>query len=125
MDIQCLRCKGRGFCGRRECPHILRSNAYIKASKVIPGKDFQGTSPAPFIGRAGYPYVNVGILSPPEPKEDAWLYDAPRYWGSKSMGIPEIMDYRSALINSRMKADIRGSAGLMWRSIFLTGQGSL
>ena len=27
-------------------------------------KDFQGSAPAPFIGRFGYPKVNIGLLSP-------------------------------------------------------------
>ena len=26
-------------------------------------EDFFGSSPAPFVGRYGYPYVNVGILA--------------------------------------------------------------
>lgn len=108
MEFQCIRCKGRGFCGRSMCPHVLRASAMFKVKSIMPGTSFSGSSLAPFIGRAGYPYVNVGILSPPEERADAWQYDAPRYWADQGMGIQDIVGFRSSLINSRQKSDIRG-----------------
>jgi hypothetical protein len=101
MNVQCLRCKGRGFCGREACPHIINSEARFKISKNIEKQDFVGSSPSCFVGRVGYPKLHVGILSPVEVTQDAWLYDAPRYWAHNNMGIPNIVDYRSSLINSR------------------------
>jgi len=108
MKILCVKCKGRKFCGRVTCPIIAKSEAMFKVKKLTE-KDFFGSSPAPFVGHYGYPYVNVGILSPPQVTEDAWEYDAPRYWATKSYDIPKIVDYRSALINSRFKAQIKSS----------------
>ena len=84
----------------------------FRVKKTMPGKDFQGSSPAPFIGRVGYPNVYVGILSPPEVKEDAWLYDAPNHWASNDFQIPEIVSYRSSLVNSRHKSNIKDTP---WR----------
>jgi len=113
MDINCLRCKGRGFCGKDFCHLAIRSHAAKKILQIIPGGVFSGTSPAPFIGRAGYPYVNIGILSPPEQRDDAWLYDAPRYWGAKQYSINEVLGFRASLINSRTKADSNALADII------------
>ncbi len=110
MNIQCIKCKGRGFCGRAFCPHIARSESMFKVKDRLTSSEFSGRSPAPFVGRYGYPYVNVGILSPPEQPEDAWLYDAPRHWSRENFRIPQIIDLRSSLINSRFRADIRESS---------------
>jgi hypothetical protein len=109
MNVQCLRCKGRGFCGRESCPHIINSEARFKISKNIDKKDFIGSSPAPFVGRIGYPKLHVGILSPIEVSQDAWAYDAPRYWAHNNFEIPKIVDYRSALINSRFTVHAQDS----------------
>jgi len=108
MKVLCVKCKGRKFCGREICPVIAKSESMFKV-KELTEKDFFGSSPAPFVGQYGYPYVNVGILSPPVITEDAWEYDAPRHWSASNYGIPKIVDYRSALINSRFKAQIKES----------------
>jgi len=107
MHIQCLKCKGRGFCGRSFCPIYAKSEAMFKVKERVNKEDFYGSSPAPFIGRYGYPSINVGILVPPEIREDAWRYDAPQYWSSENYQIPLLIDLRSALVNSRFKANIR------------------
>ncbi|MDO9066026.1 MAG: hypothetical protein Q7U96_02960 [Chloroflexota bacterium] len=106
MNILCVKCKGRKLCGRAICPITAKSEALFKV-KELTEKDFFGSSPAPFVGHYGYPYVNVGILSPPIITEDAWEYDAPRHWAVSNYEIPQIVDYRSALINSRFKAQIK------------------
>ncbi len=116
MNINCLRCKGSSplqSCGRTFCPLLARSEAVFRVNKVIKKTDFQGTSPAPFIGRFGYPDVNVGILSPPEIKDDAWEYDAPRYWSSHDYDIRKIIDFRSELINSSTKSNVRNKEKIL------------
>ncbi|MBD3164368.1 hypothetical protein GF323_04155 [Candidatus Woesearchaeota archaeon] len=109
MNIRCLRCKGSNpdNCGRAFCPITAKSEARFKVEKSL-NRDFQGSSPSPFIGRFGYPYVNVGFLSPPEIKDNAWLYDAPRYWSSHNYNISRIIGFRSELINSSKKAFVKG-----------------
>lgn len=108
MEVLCIKCKGRKFCGKALCPVMAKSEAMFKVRKLTE-KDFFGSSPAPFVGHYGYPYVNVGILSPPQVTKEAWKYDAPRHWAKKDYKIPKIVDYRSALINSRFKAQIKSS----------------
>ncbi|MBD3355267.1 hypothetical protein GF361_04750 [Candidatus Woesearchaeota archaeon] len=104
MNIQCLKCKGRGFCGRKFCPILAKSEAVFKLKKTVSKQGFMGSSPSPFIGHYGYPYLNVGILSTPEIKKNAWEYDAPKHWASQNYQIRQIIDFRSSLINSRFKA---------------------
>ena len=104
MNIQCLKCKGKGYCGRAFCPILAKSNAIFKVRDALTKEEFLGSSPTPFVGHHGYPYLNIGILSTQETKENTWEYDAPKYWAEHNYQIPAIIDFRSALINSRFKA---------------------
>jgi len=110
MNIPCIKCKGADpirACGRTFCPIIAKSKALFKIKDQNINKDFFGSSPAPFVGHNFYPNLYVGILSPPEQREDAWLYDAPNYWAEHNYKIPDIVDFRSALINSRFRINAR------------------
>jgi len=107
MKVQCVKCKGRGFCGRTFCPLIAKSEAAFKIKERLGKEDFFGSAPAPFIGHYGYPNLNVGILSLQENKLDAWLYDAPKYWAQHNYQIQQIIEFRSELVNSRFKAHIK------------------
>ena len=69
-------------------------------------QDFFGTSPAPFIGRFGYPNVNIGILSP-QHQGDTSLYDSPRSWSAANLPIGRIASMRYELVNSRIQAHIK------------------
>lgn len=100
-------------CSNFNCPFCVRSVAAFKVKPLIGKERFFGSSPAPFVGRFGYPFVNVGILSPPEVREDAWLFDAPGFWASNNFQIPEIVGYRSALVNSHLKAHVKGSGRIL------------
>ena len=84
----------------------VAKDAMFKIKQKLNKKDFFSSSPAPFVGHQGYPELNVGILSPVEFTSDAWKYDAPKYWAMNNMQIPQIIDYRSALINSRFKVNV-------------------
>jgi hypothetical protein len=110
MNIPCIKCKGADpmrACGRTFCPIIAKSKAQFKVEEKKIGDSFFGSSPAPFVGHNFYPNLYVGILSPPEQTEDAWIYDAPNYWGEHNYQIRQIMDYRSSLINSRFRVNVR------------------
>ena len=81
----------------------------IPFSRVDLKEDFFGSSPAPFVGHNFYPNLYVGIMSPPEIREDAWLYDAPHYWGQHDFTIPEVVNFRSSLVNSRFRINIKAT----------------
>ena len=110
MKIPCIKCKGATplqSCGRAFCPILAKAEAMYKLENKFEKENFEGSSPAPFVGRFNYPDINVGILSLPEMQEEAWLYDAPNYWAQKNFEIPEIIEMRSSLINSRFRTNIR------------------
>ncbi|MFH1181473.1 MAG: hypothetical protein V1702_00785 [Candidatus Woesearchaeota archaeon] len=94
-------------CGSTDCPICTKSMAAFRIKHLLNTTDFYGSTPTPFVGRFGYPEVNVGVLTPPMQDESVWMYDAPRYWGEQNFSIPQIVNFRSSLINSNFKADIR------------------
>lgn len=107
---RCIVCKGSDpvrYCGKTFCPIYAKAEAMFKVKDLLDKEDFLSSSPAPFVGRFGYPNVSVGILTPPEQSQDAWLYDAPRFWSAQDFQINKIVDLRSALINSRFKINIK------------------
>lgn len=109
MEIRCLKCKGRGFCGRKVCPHVMKLNSMANARKRHTKTEFSSQSPAPFIGRFGYPEVNVGVLSPPENSKDTWKYDSPKYWSKTNYDIPRLVNIRADLLNSKFKSSVKGN----------------
>ncbi len=68
--------------------------------------DFQGSSPAPFIGRFGYPHVNIGVLSP-QFSGDTSYYDSPKIWSKGNFAIGNIASMRYGLVNSRTQANVK------------------
>ncbi len=90
----------------KEKERIL-ARALTRAKPLTAYQEFTGSAPAPFVGRFGYPNVNVGILAPPEIDENAWLYDAPRHWAKENLGIPNIVEYRTSMVNSRFVSNIK------------------
>ena len=73
-------------------------------------QSFQGSAPAPFIGRFGYPHVSVGILSP-QFIGNVQAYDSPRLWNSANASVSRIANMRYGLVNSRIKSSVRGLNG--------------
>ena len=96
-----------GVCGKGKCPICARNNAIFRVKNILDKEEFTSDAVAPFVGRFGYPNINVGILAPPEQNEDAWLYDAPKYWAEQCFEIPQIVDFRSSLLNSRYNINIK------------------
>lgn len=66
-------------------------------------KDLSGCSPpAVFVGRYGYPKVDIGPLLPPE-FGDTSIMDKPEYWVGKS--IDDIVDMRFRLVRGKYRID--------------------
>ena len=72
--------------------------------------DFFGSSPAPFIGRYGYPNVNIGILSP-QVMGDTSQYNSPNLWSKKKFAIGRIASMRHGLVNSRSQSNVKDMQG--------------
>jgi DNA repair protein NreA len=87
----------------------IAKQVLFKNKENLTKKDFLSSTYSVFVGRYGYPKLNVGILSPVGIKSDAFIYDAPGYWAVNNFSIPKIVDYRSALINSRFSVHAQDS----------------
>ena len=63
--------------------------------------------PSVFIGsKLRYPLVNVGIISPLERDENAWLYDDMKYWADNNFEIDDVIRLRDGLLNSRFQSRV-------------------
>lgn len=107
----CIRCKGKGLCGR-SCPIIAKLKIYSEQIKNIKN-EFSGSAPSVFVGRYGYPNVNLGILSPSQIYEEAWQLDAPEFWYHSSYTLEMVLEARSQLVHPRSMANIKSSGRLV------------
>lgn len=58
--------------------------------------------PSVFVGSGlKYPNLNVGILSPIEHEEDAWIYDSCKFWAKNNFEVKDVVKLRENLLNSR------------------------
>ncbi|MBS3070931.1 hypothetical protein J4407_01360 [Candidatus Pacearchaeota archaeon] len=64
--------------------------------------------PSVFVGSMlKYPNVNVGILSPLERDENAWLYDDAKFWAENNFNVNDVIKIRESLLNSRFTAGVK------------------
>ena len=64
--------------------------------------------PSVFIGsKLQYPNVNVGIMSPLERDDNAWVYDDMKYWAKENFSIADVVHLREGLLNSRFKSKVQ------------------
>ncbi len=99
----CYRCKGNNLCGM-PCPIISALKKFQPRLK----REFSGSAPDVFVGRANYPDVFTGILSPEEFGDTA-RYTMPESWFDEQASIEQILQYRSRLIYGRFQSNIKAS----------------
>ncbi|HUS51583.1 MAG TPA: hypothetical protein VMZ91_15560 [Candidatus Paceibacterota bacterium] len=88
---------------------IAETNFKYKDLKNISKID-SNSPPSVFIGsKSKYPLVNIGILSPLEKDENAWLYDDAKYWSNNNFQISDIIRLRDSLLNSRFQSKVTDS----------------
>jgi len=118
MNPLCIRCKGKGWCGK---PCEILSKFIDKAPKIK--MHFSGSSPPEiFVGRIGYPNVFSGILAPsndnlPENnfqinKQNTGIMSAPEEWFSNNLSIEQILECRAQLIYGRSTGHIKSEQKL-------------
>jgi hypothetical protein len=85
---------------------IAETNFKFKNLRNISKID--GTSPpSVFIGsKLKYPLVNVGILSPLDRDDNAWVYDNEKYWANNNFQINDVLRLRNNLLNSRFQSQV-------------------
>ncbi len=100
----CLRCRSAQLlCGKPVCPILLRYQAFERTLPMVGRTDLEGSSPpGVFVGRFGYPSINLGPLLSPE-HGSTELYDTPEEWVGRS--VAEVVGFRTGLVRgtTRMK----------------------
>lgn len=106
-DTLCIRCKGKGLCGRPRCPILEKFRSLQSISPSISGDSVFGASPpALFVGSYGYPRVSAGPLIPSLAREDeALLLEDPSAWGN--MQIEDIISMRSRMVRANTNLHIK------------------
>lgn len=102
----CVICKGsKNLCGKPVCPLMVKFYAHTQTRRLIDSLDLAGSSPpGVFVGRFGYPKVDVGPLVPPVYGDTA-IMDTPERWMGKS--IQEITDFRFKLVRGKYRVDVK------------------
>ncbi|MCQ2085289.1 MAG: Nre family DNA repair protein [archaeon] len=100
----CVICKGaHRLCGKERCPLMIKFYSRSKTMPLVDMKDLAGSSPpAVFVGRYGYPKIDIGPLVPGE-FGDTSIMDQPERWIGKS--IDDIVDMRYRLVRGKYAID--------------------
>lgn len=101
----CLRCRGRLLlCGKPVCPVTMEFKFLMEAYRDIYKDEVSGASPpSVFVGRSGYPKVNIGVMTPPE-SGDTSIYDYPERW--LNLTLEDILRLRSRLVYGSKRYNI-------------------
>src|SRR3989344_1643932 len=94
--------KDQSLYGKLLYPLQVKLAAQQRVNQVTK-QEFSGQTPNIFVGRYGYPNINVGMLN----VEQYDHHDDPLYWSAQGTPIEQIIDLRSALINSQFKANVK------------------
>ncbi len=102
----CVICKGsKMLCGKDRCPLMIKFYSHSKTKSLMDSLDLHGDSPpGVFVGRFGYPKVDIGPLVPPM-TGDTSIMDTPEMWVGRS--IEEIVDFRFSLVRGKYTVDAK------------------
>jgi len=102
----CVLCKGsKNLCGKDRCTLMVKYYASSKTKPLIDSLDLAGSSPpGVFVGRYGYPKVDVGPLVPPD-FGDTGFMDTPEEWVGRP--IEDICDFRFRLVRGKFKVPVK------------------
>ncbi|MEM4398045.1 MAG: hypothetical protein QW757_05480, partial [Candidatus Woesearchaeota archaeon] len=103
MDFKCPYCGQSRIQHLRSCPKVYSIINQIQFNKKAK-QEYFGKSPNVFIGHNNYPNVNIGFFSNEEIPENS---DKPNEWAEKNFNIPNVIEIRSNLINSKFKANVK------------------
>jgi hypothetical protein len=93
------------FCEVRGCPLMERFKGFTGEDEISGDSAYGPSPPSLFVGRHGYPDVNLGPLMTPGEVDEPGLMDEPPSW--TDMGLGDVLAMRSGLIrgNARVEVD--------------------
>lgn len=102
MEDLCVRCKGKGLCGK-PCKILAR----FRQSAPKPRLHFSGKSaPELFVGRVGYPNINSGILVPSE-NDNIANFPSAEEWAKNNFSIANVLRLRGQLIYGKTQMNVK------------------
>jgi len=103
----CVKCKGKGLCGRPRCPILEKFKSFQSIAPVVSGDSVFGASPpAVFVGSFGYPRVSAGPLIPPLVNEsEAAVFEDTSAWAN--MQIEDIISIRSRMVRANTNFHVK------------------
>ncbi len=106
LNLHCFYMEGGDSLKFEVVKKIADTNFKVKDLSKISRVD-SISPPSVFIGsKLRYPDVNVGILSPVQKDEDAWVYDNAKFWAENNFKINHVLFLRNNLLNSRFKTKV-------------------
>ncbi|QRF75922.1 hypothetical protein Thermo_01431 [Thermoplasmatales archaeon] len=101
----CIRCRGaKMLCGLSYCPISVKNLLQPKIARFN-GKEISGsTPPAVFVGRYGYPKVNI-YPSAPNIHGDTSGYESPSNW--MKINMEEFLSMRLSLLRGGMEVNVK------------------
>ncbi len=107
MQEQAQVVRSRAVYASMKDPKFLKYYYKFQTLEKMAGKEIYGSSPPDiFVGRFGYPNVNIGPLVPPE-LGDTSIMGSPEMWVGKSM--EEIVRFRSNLVRGMYRTKIKNA----------------
>ncbi len=104
MDNLCIKCKGKGLCGKP-----CRILSAFKQNQPKPKLHFSGKSaPELFVGRIGYPHINAGILTPQD-NDLISNFPSAEEWSAHNFSVANVLRLRGQLIYGKAKTHIKGT----------------
>jgi hypothetical protein len=95
------------LCSLPGCPLVQRVLGFAREPPRVSGRELQGPSPpAVFVGRHGYPDVQLGPLLPALPEAVPEMGDTPTAWLEAGMGIGDILQMRGRLLRSKARMSV-------------------
>lgn len=98
------------FCQVRGCPLMERWTGLVPADSVEGRSAYGPSPPSLFVGRFGYPKVNLGPLMTPGSVDDAGVLDDPPAWTGMELG--DILALRSGLLRGNASVEVQAAQDL-------------
>ncbi len=119
MQRLCIVCKGsRLLCGQKTCPLLAALKQKTKFAELSDKKVFFGPSTSVFVGRIGYPCVNVGpmtVLEAEAVESNVAIgrLEDPGEWFAHGLGMEQIIELRSFSLRSKRGEDIKSRSNFV------------
>ncbi|MFT4310829.1 MAG: hypothetical protein ACMXYC_04305 [Candidatus Woesearchaeota archaeon] len=86
---------------------LQHKKTFVQSPTQVIQKDFDGVAPNIFVGKAGYPHVQVGLLSTPHYQH----HDNVPLWVQQRYSIDRIVQLRTSLLNASFVHDAKQPQG--------------